>query len=153
MKAFWKDGLQAHKKVLHGFIDPIVVSAIARKKAGRNVAETGEETLLQNLVNSTEGVLKTSILIKRIPAVFTTAADPILLRDEIMNLLVAGRDTVRASHLIHCFVASSIYRLLALSPSLFICWPNTRMFSNAYAKRYYLASELRASRHTTTSGR
>ena len=74
---FWRDKLKEPMKVVHDFIDPIVAEAIRRK---REVAEKGivkdrdDETLLENLVNSTE--------------------DPITLRDEIMSLLVAGRDTV-----------------------------------------------------------
>ncbi|KAJ2923800.1 hypothetical protein H1R20_g13302, partial [Candolleomyces eurysporus] len=59
-------------KVVHAFIDPIVAVAIDKKKS-TVVVEKDEETLLENLVNSTE--------------------DPIILRDEVMNLLVAGRDT------------------------------------------------------------
>ncbi|KAJ2932579.1 hypothetical protein H1R20_g4532, partial [Candolleomyces eurysporus] len=70
--SFWKDELKEHMKVVHAFIDPIVAVAIDKKKS-TVVVEKDEETLLENLVNSTE--------------------DPIILRDEVMNLLVAGRDT------------------------------------------------------------
>ena len=67
--------------IVHGFINPIVAQAIKRKRDTEAADLTGlekdrdDETLLENLVNSTE--------------------DPITLRDEIMSLLVAGRDTVR----------------------------------------------------------
>lgn len=60
LKAFWKDRLGDHKKVLHEFIDPIVVAAVERKKAAQPVVDPKEETLLQNLVNSTEGASKKS---------------------------------------------------------------------------------------------
>jgi len=67
---------------VHNFIDPIVAQAIKRKRDAE-VDSTGlekdrdDETLLENLVNSTE--------------------DPITLRDEIMSLLVAGRDTTAST--------------------------------------------------------
>ncbi|KAJ3501438.1 hypothetical protein NMY22_g18926 [Coprinellus aureogranulatus] len=65
-----KDIMLSTHSVLHEFVDPIVASAIQKKRVG---GEKEDDTLLQNLVNSTE--------------------DPIILRDEVMNLLVAGRDT------------------------------------------------------------
>jgi len=65
--------------VVTNFIDPIVKEAIRIKRERQNlhfkeVKDSDEQTLLDNLVDSTE--------------------DPITLRDEIMSLLVAGRDTV-----------------------------------------------------------
>ncbi|KAH9483183.1 Cytochrome P450 monooxygenase 75 [Psilocybe cubensis] len=71
---FWHDRIKGPMKVVHDFVDPIVAEAIKKKREGHgNVKEKEEETLLENLVNSTE--------------------DHITLRDEIMSLLVAGRDT------------------------------------------------------------
>ena len=78
---FWEDKLKKPMSIVHGFINPIVAQAIKRKRDTEAADLTGlekdrdDETLLENLVNSTE--------------------DPITLRDEIMSLLVAGRDTVR----------------------------------------------------------
>ena len=66
--------------IVHDFINPIVAQAIKRKRA-TEADSTGlekdrdDETLLEILVNSTE--------------------NPITLRDEVMSLLVAGRETVR----------------------------------------------------------
>ncbi|KDR74352.1 hypothetical protein GALMADRAFT_250207 [Galerina marginata CBS 339.88] len=78
---FWHDKLKKPMGVVHSFIDPIVAEAIKKK---RELADSGvvnkdrdDETLLENLVNSTE--------------------DPITLRDEIMSLLVAGRDTTAST--------------------------------------------------------
>lgn len=71
---FWHDTMKVPMKIVHNFVDPIVAEAIKRKKEGhRSLKEKDEETLLENLVNSTE--------------------DHITLRDEIMSLLVAERDT------------------------------------------------------------
>uniref|UniRef100_A0A8H7XXV3 Cytochrome P450 n=1 Tax=Psilocybe cubensis TaxID=181762 RepID=A0A8H7XXV3_PSICU len=75
---FWHDKLKGPMRVVHEFIDPIVAEAISRKRASvGHVREKDDETLLENLVNSTE--------------------DPITLRDEIMSLLVAGRDTTAST--------------------------------------------------------
>ena len=66
--------------IVHDFINPIVAQAIKRERA-TEADSTGlekdrdDETLLEILVNSTE--------------------NPITLRDEVMSLLVAGRETVR----------------------------------------------------------
>ena len=66
--------------IVHDFINPIVAQAIKRKRA-TEADSTGlekdrdDETLLEILVNSTE--------------------NPITLRDEVMSLLVAGRNMVR----------------------------------------------------------
>ncbi|KAF9530383.1 cytochrome P450 [Crepidotus variabilis] len=71
-----KDNLLPHLKEVHSLIDPIVRQAIQDKRqrvANHGGSKVEEETLLQHLVNSTE--------------------DPTMLRDEIMSLLLAGRDT------------------------------------------------------------
>ncbi|CAA7267041.1 unnamed protein product [Cyclocybe aegerita] len=75
---FWTDRIVAPMRVVHDMIDPIVAEAIERKHANAE-KKAGHEgnTLLEELVNSTE--------------------DPILLRDEIMSLLVAGRDTTAST--------------------------------------------------------
>lgn len=44
-------------KVVHEFLDPIVAAAVRNKKESSTVTEKDEETLLENLVNSTEGEL------------------------------------------------------------------------------------------------
>lgn len=75
LQEFWYDTMKEPMKIVHRFGDPIVAEAIKRKREGRSdLEEKDDETLLENLVNSTE--------------------DHITLRDEIMSLLVAGRDTV-----------------------------------------------------------
>jgi hypothetical protein len=55
--SFWKDELKQHMKVVHEFLDPIVAAAVRNKKESSTVTEKDEETLLENLVNSTEGEL------------------------------------------------------------------------------------------------
>lgn len=84
LSEFWEDKLKKPMKIVHDFIDPIVEQAIRYKRTmeakGAVEKDRDDETLLENLVNSTE--------------------DPITLRDEIMSLLVAGRDTVRDRYIL-----------------------------------------------------
>ncbi|KIJ06968.1 hypothetical protein PAXINDRAFT_91187, partial [Paxillus involutus ATCC 200175] len=81
---FWRDRAKKHTDVCFKFIDPILKEALAKKKAMKeaglipdqkqNDREVSEEhTLLDHLVNYTE--------------------DPIVIRDEILNIMIAGRDT------------------------------------------------------------
>ncbi|KAJ3994481.1 cytochrome P450 [Lentinula boryana] len=72
-----KDIPKEKMKVVHAFLDPVIQQGIQRSKlAQEKAADTVEEeseTVLDHLIKHTK--------------------DPIILRDEIMNLAVAGRDT------------------------------------------------------------
>ncbi|KAJ7261062.1 cytochrome P450 [Mycena rebaudengoi] len=83
---FWKDKLVEPMRIVHDFLDPVLKEAVAKKRAKggteeeKNTADGGGErevqegeTLLEHLVNYTE--------------------DHTVLRDEILNISVAGRDT------------------------------------------------------------
>ncbi|KIK93853.1 hypothetical protein PAXRUDRAFT_828567 [Paxillus rubicundulus Ve08.2h10] len=81
---FWRDRAKKHMDICYKFIDPILKEALAKKKALKEAGlipdqkqkdgEVPEEhTLLDHLVNYTE--------------------DPIVIRDEILNIMIAGRDT------------------------------------------------------------
>ncbi|KAF8890381.1 cytochrome P450 [Infundibulicybe gibba] len=77
---FWHDRMREPMQIVHEYINPIVAEAVKRKrdaKASGDGPESDSDTLLQNLVNSTE--------------------DLIILRDETMSLLVAGRDTTSST--------------------------------------------------------
>jgi cytochrome P450 len=76
---FWDDTIKEPMKIVRDLIEPIVEEAVQKKRQravgiGIDKEKKDEETLLENLVNETE--------------------DLEILRDAIMNLLVAGRDTV-----------------------------------------------------------
>jgi cytochrome P450 len=66
-------------KIVSSFIDPLVSAAVERRKNGEKMGEKDldSETLLDHLVKSTE--------------------DPKILKDETINILVAGRDTTAAT--------------------------------------------------------
>ena len=93
---FWKDNVKVHRDVIDKFIDPILVEAIKKKKAinasgmkdgGREVKDG--ETLLDHLVNYTEG--KLYLFRTNIPSSRSPHLDPNVLKDETMNIMIAGR--------------------------------------------------------------
>ncbi|KAI6140926.1 cytochrome P450 [Pisolithus thermaeus] len=85
---FWSDRIQKHMEVCHGFIDPILKDALEMKRSMKEgeqstgqVSPEGkrflEDTLLGHLVNCTE--------------------DRAVIRDEIVNILIAARDTTAST--------------------------------------------------------
>lgn len=89
LSEFWTDRVKKHMDVCYKFIDPILKEALEKKKMLKDnglIGEKGDtkdrevtegETLLDHLVNYTE--------------------DPIVIRDEILNIMIAGRDTTAAT--------------------------------------------------------
>lgn len=66
---FWKDEVKVHRDIVNGFIDPILASAIAKKRSiGPQKVLTADrevgagETFLDHLVNYTEGMVCHGIL-------------------------------------------------------------------------------------------
>ncbi|KAI6039227.1 cytochrome P450 [Pisolithus marmoratus] len=85
---FWSDRIRKVMKVCHRFIDPILKDALEMKRSMKEGEEptgqayTGEngvleDTLVGHLVNCTE--------------------DLTIIRDEIVNILIAGRDTTAST--------------------------------------------------------
>ncbi|KAJ7123185.1 cytochrome P450 [Mycena epipterygia] len=78
LNEFWKDKVKPHRNVIDEFIEPILDEAFAEK--ARRSAEDDKleaDTLLSHLLKGTE--------------------DKQIIRDEILNILVAGRDTTAAT--------------------------------------------------------
>lgn len=87
LSEFWTDRVKKNMDTCYKFIDPILKEALEKNKMlkkdidektdpkDREVQEG--ETLLDHLVNYTE--------------------DPIVIRDEILNIMIAGRDTTAAT--------------------------------------------------------
>ncbi|KAL4257049.1 cytochrome P450 family protein [Pleurotus pulmonarius] len=85
----WGDKTKEPMKVVKSFIAPIVDDAVRKKRSAdeekatlgtanqRNEDIGDNETLLDHLVNFT--------------------SDPVVLRDEVLNILIAGRDTTTAT--------------------------------------------------------
>lgn len=73
---FWKDRSVEPMKVISSFIDPILSQALSKKKERKALGdgdESEQATLLDHLVTQTD--------------------DTKVIKDEIMNIIVAGRDT------------------------------------------------------------
>ncbi|KAJ7775357.1 cytochrome P450 [Mycena metata] len=88
LREFWVDKLEKPMSVVRGFLDPVLREAVAKKRTTsaegeKKMNEVGErevqegESLLDHLVNYTEGEF-----------LYHT-----ILRDEILNITAAGRDT------------------------------------------------------------
>ncbi|EIM92719.1 cytochrome P450 monooxygenase pc-2 [Stereum hirsutum FP-91666 SS1] len=91
----WKDQTEDDMKVLMGFVDPILQSAMQKKGESFTDAENDEETFLQHMVKSTDGAAGSlHPFIGHSEA--NTIADIKVLRDECLNLMTAGRDTTAA---------------------------------------------------------
>ncbi|TFK72859.1 cytochrome P450 [Pluteus cervinus] len=73
----WDDKLKPHMDVINNFVEPVIQSAIERKKEGVEKGEEESLTLLDELVRQTD--------------------DQTLIRDETINMLVAGKDTTSAT--------------------------------------------------------
>ncbi|KAF4568490.1 hypothetical protein EYR36_010502 [Pleurotus pulmonarius] len=101
----WGDKTNKHMKVVDAFIAPIIKDAV-RKKSSSD-AEKGTATTLdsekKDEVNDDETLL--DHLVK-----FTS--DPVVLKDEVLNIMIAGRDTTAATLTI-------ILYFLSIHPTVF----------------------------------
>ncbi|PSR74782.1 hypothetical protein PHLCEN_2v9579, partial [Hermanssonia centrifuga] len=96
---FWKDKVKEQMKVIDQFIEPLLTEALSKKtkmedtegskRDGEDQEE--EETLLAHLINLTD--------------------DPQIIRDETLNILLAGRDTTAMT------LTAAVY-MLALHPDM-----------------------------------
>lgn len=161
---FWRDRIRAPMGVVRAFLDPILTEAVARKRAsGEKVISAGErevqegETLVEHLLNYTEGE---SIILQLTPLsteiVFTyLCADRMMLRDEVLNISVAGRDTVRLPSFPSSFLMFPISRRRPppFSPSSSTCSPSTPPRSLSCARRSSPRSAPRVRPRRRTSAR
>ncbi|KAJ7755156.1 cytochrome P450 monooxygenase pc-3 [Mycena metata] len=76
LNEFWSDLVTPHRQVIDQFIEPILNDALAKKAEGQETKQEAD-TLLGHLLLSTD--------------------DKQIIRDEILNILVAGRDTTSAT--------------------------------------------------------
>ncbi|KAF8722643.1 hypothetical protein AX14_009726 [Amanita brunnescens Koide BX004] len=95
LREIWEDKTRKPMEIVDGYIEPIIREALAKKKAGAfDTKDTGErlnggETLLDHLIRDIE--------------------DPKVLKDETLNIMVAGRDTTAST-------LTFIVYLLAMHP-------------------------------------
>jgi hypothetical protein len=100
---FWEDKVKKQMKVCYRFIDPILKQALEKNNgmknngSSTNGSQTTEahegDTLLDHLVKISDG--ESLWFGPLVPAAERSRhADPVLIRDETFNILLAGRDTV-----------------------------------------------------------
>ena len=91
---FWEDTVGTQMGITDEFIGPLVYAALRKKKETKELeAGNDDETLLDYLVKQTDGTKKTCLLLD---LALKGYADFDVIRDETVNILLAGRDTVRA---------------------------------------------------------
>ena len=100
MYEFWKDAVEEPLKVIDAFIMPLLNAALEKKakenKATKSQEGDDEETLLEHLVNLTDGTF--DVLLAVMISNDSVSSDPQIIKDETINILLAGRDTVSYPH-------------------------------------------------------
>lgn len=105
-------------EVVDAYLDPILEKAVEKAKvykkmgdaAGKEAGESNEEgTLLDQLARYTTGMMLSS---NRERCSFSL--DPVILHDEILNIMIAGRDTV-------CLLKLAL-TLILISDLTLDCW-------------------------------
>lgn len=94
LREFWRDHCKEHMRVVNGYIEPILKEAVARREevSSADVKEVAEgDTLLSHLVNLTQG----NAIVPPLSIQSNASLDTKILKDEILNIMIAGRDTVR----------------------------------------------------------
>ncbi|KAF8876291.1 cytochrome P450 monooxygenase pc-3 [Gymnopilus junonius] len=96
LSEFWSDKVKSLRKIMDGFMEPLMIEALkntaATEKADLGGTDESSGTLLSHLVKHTQDVS--------------------VLKDELINLLVAGRDTT-ASLLSYAFYMLTQYPNIA----------------------------------------
>ncbi|KAI6168981.1 cytochrome P450 [Pisolithus thermaeus] len=89
---FWSDRIQKHMEVCHGFIDPILKDALELKRSIKEREQsTGQDI---SLAAPKARLFPTLHLILRSA---TCQTDRTVIRDEIVNILIAARDTTAST--------------------------------------------------------
>ncbi|KAF8966456.1 cytochrome P450 [Flammula alnicola] len=76
---FWSDKIKPLRKVMDKFTEPVLIEALAKKESEKAIQDDADhgDTLLSHLLQHTQ--------------------DTTVLKDELLNLLVAGRDTTAST--------------------------------------------------------
>ncbi|EEB88637.1 hypothetical protein MPER_13434, partial [Moniliophthora perniciosa FA553] len=74
---FWSDKVAEQRQIVDGFVKPILADVLAKKASGEKKASEEEDFFLGHLVNYTQEL----------------NIDEQVLLDELVNILVASRDT------------------------------------------------------------
>lgn len=97
----WSDQVKPLRRVVESYINPILDEALAKKKNEKPAGPTDDkvveegENLLDHLVQYTQGVYYSNLVPVALKLIL--GADYKILQDELINILVAARDTVSSS--------------------------------------------------------
>lgn len=96
----FKDKTSDSNKIVQNWLRPIVQNAL-RQKATRSQGRKNEEekTFLDHLTDSTDGILPLTYMASNFSDIFLSPIDPEAIGYQVLNMLLAGRDTVGTSHL------------------------------------------------------
>lgn len=99
LREIFRDKVKPLRKVLDDFIQPLLSEGYERKAKGVKSAESEKKlvdmTLLDRLVEEADS--KHHFTFENFLANFNLLADPKVVQDELVNVLVAGRDSVSSS--------------------------------------------------------
>lgn len=128
LQEFFKDKTEPYMEVINSFLSPLIEEGLAKHaaqtKAG--VVDNEGKTLLDSLLQETSG----SAIPKMLPVPpLSSSIDMNILRDETLNILVAGRDSVSPHHPLSSYGGKSALQiasvltfaafLLSLHPEVF----------------------------------
>ena len=92
LREFWKDEISPHRQVIEEYVKPLMRNALSKKTAGYlDHKEEESGNLLTNLVVATDGERRQNKVLENTQIIET---DTRAIQDELINILVAGRDTV-----------------------------------------------------------
>ena len=97
---FWKDKIVEPMAVIGEVLDPIIENALKKKGEEKAVGDNLEgETLLSYMVKLTDGkhYFLFSLSLSSLSLTPYASQDPKIIRDETLNIIIAGRDTVRST--------------------------------------------------------
>ncbi|KAJ6461725.1 cytochrome P450 [Mycena sanguinolenta] len=133
LREFWVDELEKPMHIVREFLDPILQEAVAKKRAMGQAMEDKEsgdrqvqegESLLDHLVNYTD--------------------DHTILRDELLNLTAAGRDTTAGLLTFTIYMLAEHPPVLAKLREEILCFvgPTTRPTYDNFRDMKYLRAVL-----------
>ncbi|KAG8741964.1 hypothetical protein FRC10_002230 [Ceratobasidium sp. 414] len=103
----WKDKTDESMRVINAFTDPILEERLQFKREGKLKVKNSKipgdkgDTLLDHLVGFSDG--KESIRPPNCTKQISSRADEKVIKDELLNILIAGRDTTAATLTFACY--------------------------------------------------
>lgn len=94
------DKTAPHVDIIKRWLDPLVKQTLDRKALAQKTgirSPMEEKTFLEHLADSTEGLCFSHFLTRILRLIHRQSIDAGMIRDQLLNVLLAARDTVCAS--------------------------------------------------------